>query len=186
MRYFATFMLGVSFGVAAGFCAHHAGRQAASRDMAAGGVQVHFSPKGGCTDAIVAAIQAATHEILVQDYSFTSEPIAQALIAAHKNGVTVRVIMDKSVLNEKSQVDNLHAAGIDVWIDSRHAIAHNKIIVIDGATVLTGSFNFTKQAETSNAENLLLLPPSEGVGPIYEGNWNAHVAHSTKFEGRPK
>jgi len=34
-----------------------------------------------------------------------------------------------------------------VKIDVIHAIAHNKIMIIDGETVITGSFNFTKAAE---------------------------------------
>lgn len=183
MRSYIIFVAGMIAGITFVGVLHNYSTSA-SRDISPTGVQVHFSPKGGCTEACVAAIGEATREVLVQDYSFTSAPIEQALEAAHKRGVNVRVIMDRSVLNEKSEVDALFAAGIEVWIDSRHAIAHNKIIIIDGAIVMTGSFNFTKQAETSNAENLLRLPPSEGVGPIYEANWNAHLAHSTQFKGR--
>jgi phosphatidylserine/phosphatidylglycerophosphate/cardiolipin synthase-like enzyme len=48
-------------------------------------------------------------------------------------------------------------AGLPTYIDDRHAIAHNKIVIIDGQTVLTGSFNFTKQADENNAENLLVI-----------------------------
>lgn len=147
-------------------------------------ITVKFSPKGGCTEAVVAAIASAKAEVLVQDYSFTSEPIAGALIAARGRGVSVRVIMDKSVLKEKSVVDELFAAGIEVWIDSRHAIAHNKIMIVDGWTVLSGSFNYTNQAEAQNAENLLVIPPGYGVAALYVANWKAHLAHSVRFAGR--
>ena len=120
-------------------------------------VEVYFSPSGGCTEAVVREIDAANATVIIQAYSFTSAPIAKALVAAHKRGVDVRVILDKSQRTEKySSADFVAHAGIPTWIDAQHAIAHNKVIVIDGETVLTGSFNFTKAAEEHNAENLLV------------------------------
>ena len=77
--------------------------------------------------------------MLVQAYSFTSAPIAKALVDAHKRGVDVRVILDKSQRTEKySSADFVAHAGILTLIDAKHAIAHNKVMVIDGETVLTG------------------------------------------------
>jgi phosphatidylserine/phosphatidylglycerophosphate/cardiolipin synthase-like enzyme len=58
--------------------------------------QVYFSPHGGCTEAIVKEIDEAKTEVLVQAYSFTSTPIAKALLNAHKRGVKVEAILDKS------------------------------------------------------------------------------------------
>ena len=87
-------------------------------------VQVFFSPKGGCTDAVVRELGNANSIILVQAYSFTSAPIAKALVDAHKRGVDVRVILDKSQRTEKySSADFLHNMGIPVRIDAKHAIA---------------------------------------------------------------
>ena len=94
----------------------------------------------------------------MQAYSYTSAPIAKALVDAKKRGVSVEVILDKSQRSEKySSADFLKNAGVPTYIDAKHAIAHNKVMVIDGQTVLTGSFNFTKAAEESNAENLLVI-----------------------------
>ena len=125
-------------------------------------IEVYFSPKGGCTEAVVKEIDAAKTTILVQAYSFTSAPIAKALVDAHKRGVDVRVILDKSQRSEKySSADFVQHAGIPIWIDAKHAIAHNKIMIIDGETVITGSFNFTKNAEENNAENLLVIRSPE-------------------------
>lgn len=60
----------------------------------------------------------------------------------------VEVILDKSQRTEKySSADLLAHAGIPTYIDTKHQIAHNKIIIIDTKRVLTGSFNFTKNAE---------------------------------------
>src|SRR5438105_7401575 len=121
-------------------------------------VAVYFSPNGGATDAVVREVNAATQQILVQAYSFTSAPIAKALVDAHKRSVKVLAVLDKSNETEKySAATFLINAGIQTLIDDQHAIAHNKVMVIDSATVITGSFNFTKAAEEKNAENLLVI-----------------------------
>jgi phosphatidylserine/phosphatidylglycerophosphate/cardiolipin synthase-like enzyme len=97
-------------------------------------------------------------EILVQAYSFTSTPIAKALVEAHKRGVKVEAILDKSQRTEKySSATFLANSVIPTFIDARHAIVHNKIIVLDRDTVITGSFNFTRAAEEKNAENFLII-----------------------------
>jgi len=139
---------------------------------------VYFSPEGGATDAVVKALNEATSSVIVQAYSFTSVPIAKALVAAKRRGVNVHVILDKSNQSEHySAVTFLVNAGIPTYIDAAHAIAHNKVMVIDGETVVTGSFNFTKAAELRNAENLLVIHDRTLAGQ-YTKNWNAHLAHS--------
>jgi phosphatidylserine/phosphatidylglycerophosphate/cardiolipin synthase-like enzyme len=147
-------------------------------------VEVYFSPKGGATEAVVSAIEKAKKSINVQAYSFTSAPIAKALVDAHKRGVAVNVILDKSQKSERySSADFLAHAGISVLIDSKHAIAHNKIMIVDGKIVITGSFNFTKSAEESNAENLLVISDSD-FALRYLQNWEDHKTHSQPYEGR--
>ena len=143
-------------------------------------IYFHFSPDGKPTAAIVAALDRAKTAIRVQAYSFTSEPIASALKQAHGRGVDVQVILDKSQPNQHyTAATFLTNAKIPVFIDSRHAIAHNKIIVIDASTVITGSFNFTKAAETKNAENLLIIESKE-LARVYLDNWEKHRRHSDK------
>ena len=144
--------------------------------------QVCFSPKGGCTEAIVSQIDKAKSEILVQAYSFTSAPIAMALVNAHKRGVKVEAILDKSQKRERyTSATFVSNAGIPTYIDSKHAIAHNKIMIIDKETVITGSFNFTKAAEEKNAENLLIIR-NKDLAKIYMENWYKHKEHSEPYE----
>ena len=120
--------------------------------------KLYFSPNGGATQAIVEQIDNATLEILVQAYCFTSAPIAKALVGAHGRGVSVEVILDKSQRKDKySGATFLANNRIPTYIDTVHAIAHNKIMIIDKQTVITGSFNFTRAAEEKNAENLLIV-----------------------------
>jgi len=120
--------------------------------------------------------------VLVQAYSFTSAPIARALVEAHRRGVKVQVILDKSQRTEKySEADFLVHNDIPTLIDAEHAIAHNKIMILDGYLVLTGSFNFTKAAEDNNAENLLVLNDPE-LARSYLANWRVHARHSETYE----
>ena len=140
--------------------------------------QVYFSPWGGATNAIIEALDYARISILEQAYSFTSECIAQALARAHARGVQVQVLLDKSQRIQKyTVVDLLNRANIPTLIDADHAIAHNKVMVIDNRIVITGSFNFTKAAEERNAENLLVISDDD-LADRYAQNWRAHQAHS--------
>jgi len=132
-----------------------------------------------CTEAIIHEIKQAKTEILVQAYSFTSAPIAKALVTAYKRGVKITAILDKSQRSESyTSATFLKNAGIPTYIDDRHAIAHNKIMIIDRATVITGSFNFTKAAEEKNAENLLIISSRELAKP-YIDNFQKHLEHLT-------
>jgi phosphatidylserine/phosphatidylglycerophosphate/cardiolipin synthase-like enzyme len=145
------------------------------------GVQVFFSPNGGATEAVVNALNHATNSVLVQAYSFTSAPIAKALVAAQRRRINVQVILDSSHRTEKySEADFLLHNEIPVLVDAQHAIAHNKIIVIDGYLVITGSFNFTKAAEDKNAENLLVINDPI-LAQKYQENWRAHEQHSESY-----
>jgi phosphatidylserine/phosphatidylglycerophosphate/cardiolipin synthase-like enzyme len=143
-----------------------------------------FTPGGNCTDAIIQALSDAKRSILVQAYSFTSAPIAKALLDAHTRGVQVQVILDKSQRMEKySSADFLANQGVPTMIDAQHAISQNKVMIIDGETVITGSFNFTKAAQEKNAENLLIIR-DPALAAQYTQNWQAHAQHSQPYVGR--
>ncbi len=102
--------------------------------------EVYFSPKGGCTEAIVSEINRAKSEILVQAYSFTSKEIAKALADAHTKGVPIQIILDKSQMTARlSAAACTSHVGIPTFIDRNHAIAHNKVMIIDKLIVITGS-----------------------------------------------
>lgn len=146
--------------------------------------EVFFSPHGGAAAAIIRELGKAQKSIYVQAYSFTSAPIASALVEAHKRGVNVNIILDKSQRSERySSADFVAHAGISTAIDSKHSIAHNKVIIVDDGVVLTGSFNFSKAAEESNAENLLVLRDVQIVQQ-YLNNWKLHQVHSEPYLGR--
>jgi phosphatidylserine/phosphatidylglycerophosphate/cardiolipin synthase-like enzyme len=142
-------------------------------------VEAFFSPKGGCTEAVVGEIKAARREILVLAYSFTSRPITEALLDAKLRGVHVDIVLDHSNESEPhTDLPFLVEKGLVPGIDPHHAIAHNKVMIFDGRILITGSFNFTNQAEHENAENLLIIKGhSELVGAFRE-NFHTHKEHS--------
>jgi phosphatidylserine/phosphatidylglycerophosphate/cardiolipin synthase-like enzyme len=140
---------------------------------------VYFTPPVGAAAAIVRTIDASEREVLVQAYGFTHNAIAQALVRAHQRGVRVYVLLDKkSEKTNRYVIDMLTQAQVDLRYDGKHAIAHNKVMVIDESVVITGSFNFTNSAETRNAENLLLLKSGE-LARRYKSEWQIHWAHGT-------
>jgi phosphatidylserine/phosphatidylglycerophosphate/cardiolipin synthase-like enzyme len=146
--------------------------------------EVYFSPHGRATEAIIRELNKANNSVLVQAYSFTSAPIAKALLNAHKRGVKVEVILDKSQRTDQySSATFLNNQGIPVKIDAKHAKNHDKVMITDGETVITGSFNFTKAAEEKNAENLLVIKDKK-LAEQYTKNWKEHERHSEVYAGR--
>jgi phosphatidylserine/phosphatidylglycerophosphate/cardiolipin synthase-like enzyme len=149
---------------------------------------VCFTPGEDCTDVIVSEIGAARRSILVHAYSFTSLPILSALKQANARGVDVKVIVDKTAAGKAKKGSSYTAAtyltnaGIPVWVDTRVAIAHSKVMVIDGEAVITGSFNFTAAAQKSNAENLLVIGDTE-LAARYRANWENRRAVSVPYGG---
>ena len=140
--------------------------------QATGTIEVAFSPNGGGAALIIRTIGESKKSIKVQAYSFTNADIAKALLDAHKRGVNVRVVLDKSQETEKyTSATFLANAGIPVRIDDDFAIAHNKIMILDEETVITGSFNFTKAAEEKNAENVLVIRGNKELAKLYLQNW---------------
>ena len=120
--------------------------------------EVYFSPNGGCTTKVVQSINQANNSIDIAMFSFTSKPITQALIKAHQRGVKIKVLLDKQQAGSKySAYPILKNIGIMVVLDKRTGYMHNKICLIDGKLLLTGSFNWTKNAETKNQENMMVF-----------------------------
>jgi phosphatidylserine/phosphatidylglycerophosphate/cardiolipin synthase-like enzyme len=163
--------------------ASHSQYDAAPPAVATNGISVYFSPHGGCEAAIVEQISSAQQTIDMECYSFTLQEVSHALVDAAGRGVRVRVIFDKNAAAERgSQASFLVNHNIPVYIDAQYAIAHNKVIVVDNKTVLTGSFNYTHQAENYNAENLLVLTGKPDLAAAYEANFEYHLSQSEKAQ----
>ena len=121
-------------------------------------VEILFSPDDHPADRIVSAITAASSTIDVLAFSFTSDEIADALLDRMRAGVRVRGVMDADqAAGMASKFTMLQDAGMDLRLDGNPGLLHHKLMVIDGTTVITGSYNFSQSAETTNDENVIII-----------------------------
>ena len=127
--------------------------------VGAADVKVYFSPEDGVALHVVEAIRAAHTSIDFMVYSFTNDQIAEAIKERAAAGVKVRGVFDESQResNKGTEFDPLQAAGLDVRVDGISGLLHHKVFIIDGQVVITGSYNFSANAERNNDENLLIL-----------------------------
>ena len=144
-------------------------------------INVCFTPGQYCVGRITDAIYAAKQSIYVQAYSFTSYKIAKALAVMKRRGIKVSVIMDKSQFqcDHFSQRIYLMKHSVPVWNDYKVDIAHNKVIIIDGKRVETGSYNFTKSAQRYNAENVVIINSAK-IARQYLANWQRRKRNSVR------
>ena len=124
-------------------------------------ITVCFNPGGGCLNSVAAEIAKARTELRIQAYSLNAKNVADAVVEARKSGVNVGIILDKGSNAAESNATYFFTMnGIPTWLDSNHAVAHGNVIIIDKAIVIAGSFNFTKEAENRNAENVMIIRSS--------------------------
>ena len=156
---------------------------------ATGTVEVLFTPWDDAEGAIVRALGKERESIHVQAYLLTSRSIAKALQEARARGMAVEILADREMLekSDKSLLPLLAEGGIPVWLETRYAVAHNKVMLIDAAqpdaVVITGSYNFTWSAQARNAENLLILRGNPALARRYLDNWRRHRDDAQKMNG---
>lgn len=121
-------------------------------------IECYFAPEDRVEDEIVAEVRDAGTTIDVMAFSFTSEPIAKAMAARLDKGVRVRALFEtRQAGSQYAQDDFLAGKGAEVYMDANEHNMHHKVIVIDRGVVITGSYNFSKSANTENDENVLIL-----------------------------
>lgn len=152
-----------------------------------GTLQAVFAPWDNVETAVIDVLDGARRRVLVQAYLLTSKKIATTLVAAHRRGIDVQVMLDADQLAKvpSSAASGLAAVGIPVWLETKYQNAHNKIIVVDpdmpNATVITGSFNFTWTAQHRNAENILIARSNPALAARYAQNWERHRADAIPY-----
>jgi phosphatidylserine/phosphatidylglycerophosphate/cardiolipin synthase-like enzyme len=136
-------------------------------------VKVAFSPGDGITKMIMQQIDEAKTSIYVAAYSFTSIPIALKLIEAYKRGLDVKVVLDSCQKTAKKSVYSLFQRHkFPVKLNYFYKIQHNKYMIFDQKHVECGSFNYTKSAEHSNAENAMILKDQPELADAYMKNFS--------------
>jgi len=131
-----------------------------------------FSPKQGAKELVIKTIQTAKKSIHVAAYSFTSKPIAEALVAAYEQGIDVKLVLDKSQRKGRGSLYKfMQENNVPTRINSEYAIMHNKFMIIDNKILELGSFNYTKNAEEKNAENVLVIHRNPKIIKSYSKQW---------------
>jgi phosphatidylserine/phosphatidylglycerophosphate/cardiolipin synthase-like enzyme len=124
------------------------------------GIQIanYFSPQDKAEVYIVDRLAQAKTSIHFLAFSYTSDPVGDAMIARHNAGVFVQGVFEaRSAHGTGAEFERLQAAGIDVQKDGNCYTMHHKVIIIDEETVITGSYNFTKRALDTNDENFVII-----------------------------
>jgi phosphatidylserine/phosphatidylglycerophosphate/cardiolipin synthase-like enzyme len=131
---------------------------------------VYFSPDDHVQAALLELLDKATTSIYFLGYSFTSDPLGKAIRSRAAEGITVSGIMDADQIktNTGTEYDAFRQAGLDVRLDGEPGLMHNKVLIIDGETVVTGSYNFTASAEKTNDENLVIIRSPELAAQYYQ------------------
>jgi phosphatidylserine/phosphatidylglycerophosphate/cardiolipin synthase-like enzyme len=122
-------------------------------------VNVYFSPDDQAARHLVELISSAQESIYFMAYSFTANDLGAAIVERAQAGITVAGVMDEGQINSNkgTEYDPFIQAGINVFKDGNSGLMHHKVIIIDRKIVITGSYNFSKSAETTNDENVLVV-----------------------------
>jgi hypothetical protein len=126
-------------------------------------LEVYFSPDDGVASEITRLIRGAKQDISFLAFSFTSDEIANAMLESLDRGVIVKGVFDASQYgqNTGTEYDRLKEAGAEVRLDGNPGSMHHKVIILDDSTVITGSYNFSRNAEERNDENTLVIHSPE-------------------------
>jgi phosphatidylserine/phosphatidylglycerophosphate/cardiolipin synthase-like enzyme len=156
--------------LAALLCASHSHAQT---------IRSYFSPNGGTAAAIIAEINNAHTSIDIAAYEITYTPIVTAILAAKQRGVSCRIIIDPKADNSKAKnLRALNAAAIPIRADHHEKLMHNKYAILDATTLITGSYNWSNDAELRNAENTLILRDPQTIADFaadFANHWNHSI-----------
>jgi phosphatidylserine/phosphatidylglycerophosphate/cardiolipin synthase-like enzyme len=142
-------------------------------------LEVLFSPPPGIPARIARAIDAAELSIFVLMYHFTESTLARRMAQAVARGVECRCILDYEASREtNSMARQLARTGVHVFTDAAHTLMHSKYAVIDHATILTGSANWSYNADGAAAEDFLVIGPDPDLAALWLNDWSVHRSHS--------
>ena len=125
-------------------------------------VETYFSPEDGVQQRIVELLESAESSIRFMAFTFTDNEMAQTLNQQHKAGILVEGIVEARNINDMgSDIEALQQVGLNVWLDGNPYNMHHKVMIIDDAIVITGSYNFSRSAAEYNDENVLIIHSPE-------------------------
>jgi len=122
-------------------------------------VETYFSPDDGVADHILEILTQAEESIYFMAFSFTTDEFGQAIRTQAENGLDIAGVMEEQQVksNIGTEYDFFKQAGLNVFLDGNEGQMHHKTMIVDENIVITGSYNFSRSAETRNDENILVI-----------------------------
>ena len=128
----------------------------------------YFSPQRDTIPPLLKEIRSAEKAIHFMAFSFTHDALGDAMRDRFKSGIEVQGVFEgRQTDNPYSEYKAMKAAGLPVVLDKNRGAMHHKVIVVDADTVITGSYNFSKNAEKNNSENLLIIKGNREIAAAY-------------------
>lgn len=129
-------------------------------------IGIYFSPDGEAEEQVIYWIGKANFSIHILIFSFTLDSVGDALVDAHVRDIDIKVVFEKSQISQYSEYPKLLDVGIEVRNDTNSRFMHNKVMIVDGVVVLTGSTNYSQNAVEYNNENLVIIK-NEDIAMMY-------------------
>ena len=129
--------------------------------------EAYFSPGEDCPRAIGRLLAGASRTADICVFTITDDRLADAILDAHRRGVAVRIIADDAKAEDLgSDVGRFERSGIPTRVDRSPFHMHHKFAILDGETLLTGSYNWTRGAARDNEENLIVTTDPRFLDPF--------------------
>lgn len=139
-------------------------------------ISIYFSPKNDTISPLLKEIQSAKTSIHFMAFSFTHDALGEAMRDRFEAGIDVQGVFEGRQVDDRySEYNTMMDAGLRVVLDENRGAMHHKVLVIDGETVITGSYNFSKNAEIRNNENLLIIKENREIAEAYLGEFERIV-----------
>ena len=125
-------------------------------------IDVLFAAEDEVISKLVPLVRGAEKSIRFMAFSFTHDDLGAALLDRANAGIDIKGIFEKrSSETEYSELPNLYCAGLPMRQDGNPGILHHKVFIIDDEILITGSFNFSNNANDSNDENVIIIQNAE-------------------------
>lgn len=140
-----------------------------------------FSPGSNTEVRLSRIIAAAKNTLDVVSYTFSSKPLADAIVAAKNRGVKVRMLMDQAMAKDSAMAKYVFNSGVDFRVRGGRTdkgALHDKFAILDGGILETGSFNWTTNAGVNSFENIIFTNDAAAV-KAYQAKYDWLYANST-------
>ena len=130
-------------------------------------INVFFAPEDDAMDRLIPLVRMAEDEIRFLAFSFTHDGLGEELVRQSRRGVDVKGVFESRNTNDDfTELHRLACNGVDVRKDGNPGTMHHKVFIIDNKIVVTGSYNFSNNADNSNDENMVFLN-NDSIAPLY-------------------